>query len=270
MTAFNVMKGCRHGTLIYNKNDMYIGKSLELYGEFSEGEVELFRQVVKPGDTVLEIGANLGAHTLVLAQLAGESGRVYAFEPQRLLFQALAGNMAINSVTNVFAYQKAVGETTANIKVPMLNYEQEVNWGGLELGQWEQGEDVEQITVDSLPLNACHFIKIDVEGMELDVLKGAIATIGCFQPLLYVENDRTDKSLQLIRFLDGLGYDLYWHKPPLYNASNFFNNMENVFDSRKTDEHGREITIQMVSVNMLCLPKTKNIKVQGFEKVAVG
>jgi len=72
--------------MIYNKNDMYVGKSLELYGEFSEGEVDLFRQLVHQGDTVLEIGANLGAHTLVLAQLAGEGGCVYAFEPQRLVF----------------------------------------------------------------------------------------------------------------------------------------------------------------------------------------
>lgn len=254
--------------MIYNKNDMYIGKSLELYGEFSEGEVDLFRQVVRAGDTVLEIGANLGAHTLVLAQLAGKAGQVHAFEPQRLLFQTMAGNMAVNSVTNVYAYQKAVGEVPGHIKVPVLNYEQEVNWGGLELGKWEQGEEVEQITVDSLPLDACHFIKIDVEGMELDVLKGAKETISRFQPLLYVENDRADKAHELIRYLDGLGYDLYWHKPPLYNANNFFNNQENVFVVKNQDENGRELIV--ISVNMICLPKTKHINVQGFEKVAVG
>jgi len=268
VAEFNVVKSCRHGTIIYNKNDMYIGKSLELYGEFSEGEVDLFRQVVRPGNTILEIGANLGTHTIVLAQLAGIYGQVHAFEPQRLLFQTMAGNMAINSMTNVYAYQKAVGEVPGYIKVPVLNYEQEVNWGALELGKWEQGEEVEQITVDSLSLDACHFIKIDVEGMELDVLKGATKTISRFQPLLYVENDRADKSEQLIHYLDGLNYALYWHKPPLYNANNFFHNTENVFDGKKLDEQGREITVQLVSVNMLCLPK--NIDVQGFEKVAVG
>jgi len=97
-------------------------------------------------------------------------------------------------VTNVFAYQKAVGEAPGYIKVPVLDYHQEVNWGGLELGGWEQGAEVEQITVDSLSLTACHFIKVDVEGMELSVLKGAAQTIRRFEPLLYVENDRADKS----------------------------------------------------------------------------
>lgn len=270
MAGFNVIKSCRHGMMIYNKNDMYIGKSLDLYGEFSEGEVDLFRQIVGAGDTVLEIGANLGVHTLVLAQLAGNSGQVHAFEPQRLLFQTLAGNMAINSVTNVYAYQKAAGETNGHIKVPVLDCEQEINWGGLELGKWEQGEEVEQITVDSLSLDNCHFIKIDVEGMELAVLKGAAETIRRFQPLLYVENDRTDKAMQLIHYLDRLGYDLYWHKPPLYNTNNFFGNTENVFDEKKRDEQGREIVVQLISANMLCLPKAKNIKVVGFEKVTAG
>lgn len=81
MAEFNVVKECRHGKMIYNKNDMYIGRSLDRYGEYSEGEVDLFRQIVHQGDTVLEVGANLGAHTLALALLVGEGGCVHAFEP---------------------------------------------------------------------------------------------------------------------------------------------------------------------------------------------
>lgn len=219
---------------------------------------------------MLEIGANLGVYTLALAQLVGETGWVYAFEPQRLVFQTLAGNLAINSLTNVFAYQKAVGEAPSYIKVPVLDYSREVNWGGLELGDWEHGEEVEQITVDSLPLMACHFIKVDVEGMELNVLRGATKTIRRFQPLLYVENDRADKSQALIEYLDGLDYDLYWHKPPLYSDSNFFNNKDNVFLVKSLDEEGREFLSNVVSVNMLCLPRSKHINAQGFEKIAVG
>lgn len=270
MAEFNVIKECRYGKLIFNKNDMYIGKSLELYGEYSEGEIDLFRQIVHQGDTVLEVGANLGAHTLALAQLVGEGGRVHAFEPQRLVFQTLAGNLALNSVTNVFAYQKAVGEAPGCIMVPVLDYRQEVNWGGLELGGWEQGEEVEQITVDSLSLTACHFIKVDVEGMELSVLKGAAQTIRRFEPLLYVENDRADKSQALIDYLDELGYDLYWHKPPLYSESNYFGNKEDVFRQKRRDENGREVFLSVVSVNMLCLPRSRQINAQGFEKIIVG
>lgn len=270
MAEFNVVQACRHGKLIFNKNDMYIGKSLALYGEYSEGEVDLFRQIVHQGDTVLEVGANLGAHTLALAQMVGEGGCVHAFEPQRLVFQTLAGNMALNSVTNVFAYQKAVGEAPGSIKVPVLDCRREVNWGGLELGNWEQGEAVEQITVDSLALTACHFIKVDVEGMELSVLKGAAQTIRRFEPHLYVENDRADKSPALIAYLDELGYDLYWHKPPLYNERNYFGNKEDVFRQLRRDENGGEVYVTVVSLNMLCLPRARHINAQGFEKIDVG
>ncbi len=270
MADFNVVQACRHGKLIFNKNDIYIGKSLALYGEYSEGEVDLFRQIVHQGDTVLEVGANLGAHTLALAQLVGEGGCVHAFEPQRLVFQTLAGNLALNSVTNVFAYQKAVGEAPGRIMVPVLDYRREVNWGGLELGGWEQGEAVEQITIDSLSLTACHFIKVDVEGMELSVLKGARQTIRRFEPLLYVENDRADKAPTLIAYLDELGYDLYWHQPPLYSESNYFGNKEDVFRQLRRDENGGEVYLTVVSLNMLCLPRARHINPQGFEKIDVG
>ena len=59
---FNVLKTCRHGLMVYNRNDAYIGRSLDLYGEFSQGETELFQQVVGIGDVVIEVGANIGTH----------------------------------------------------------------------------------------------------------------------------------------------------------------------------------------------------------------
>src|SRR4029079_8558912 len=87
--GFNRLRVCKYGLVLYNVNDHYVGRSFELYGEFSEGEVELFKQVIRPGDAVLDIAANIGAHTLVFARLAGEQGSVWAFEPQRVPFQTL-------------------------------------------------------------------------------------------------------------------------------------------------------------------------------------
>ena len=66
---FNIVRQCRHGLMVFNRHDQFIGKALKVYGEYSEGEYDVFSQVVKPGDTVIEAGANLGAHTLGLAQL---------------------------------------------------------------------------------------------------------------------------------------------------------------------------------------------------------
>src|SRR5215831_3472721 len=102
-------KDCRHGTMIYLKRDQYIGRSLDLYGEFSEFEGEIFSQWLRPGQSVIEVGSNIGAHTLHLAKLVGPQGTVYAFEPQRLLFQLLCANVTLNERFNVRTYHGAVG-----------------------------------------------------------------------------------------------------------------------------------------------------------------
>ena len=67
--------------------------------------------------------------------------------------------------------------------------------------------------------------------------------IAKFSPSLYVENDRADRSAELIRFIDSLGYAMFWHRPPLFNPQNFLKHPENVFGN-------------IVSINMLCVPKT--------------
>ena len=59
---FNIVRQCRHGLMVFNRHDQFIGKALKVYGEYSEGEYDVFSQVVKPGDTVIEAGANLGIH----------------------------------------------------------------------------------------------------------------------------------------------------------------------------------------------------------------
>jgi FkbM family methyltransferase len=227
--------------MLYLVTDQYIGQSLDRYGEFSEGEQELFRRLVQPGWTIVEIGANMGAHTIPLARAVGFRGTVHAFEPQRVLFQFLCANIALNALGHVHAHQVALGRQVGTLVVPRLNYSVAQNFGGLELGRWQDGEPVPAATVDTLNLPACHFLKVDVEGMEEDVLVGAEHTIRRCQPLLYVENDREDKSADLIRYLLGLGYRLFWHVPALFNPRNYFGVAENIFG-------------KIVSVNMLGLP----------------
>ncbi|MCE9529024.1 MAG: FkbM family methyltransferase [Planctomycetales bacterium] len=244
----------RHGLTLYNKHDKYIGRSLELYGEFSQLEVELFEQVVRPGSVVVEAGANIGSHTVPLARLVGEAGRVHAFEPQRTVFQTLCANVALAGLTNVHCHYGTVGEAAGEIVVPPIDYRQENNFGGLALGEFKQGEKVPVVTIDSLHLAACHFLKADVEGMELAVLRGAKATIEKFKPILYVENDRQEKSAALVQQIRELGYKLYWHRPPLFNPGNYFENRENIFGS-------------VISANMLCIHSSVKASISGLKEV---
>ena len=72
MWHVNLCHDFRYGKIMYNQLDQYVGKSLRLYGEFSQGEADVFDQIVKPGHIVVEAGANIGSHTIHLAQLAGD------------------------------------------------------------------------------------------------------------------------------------------------------------------------------------------------------
>ena len=252
--GFNHLYRCRHGVMLFNHNDVYIGRSLELYGEWSEAEPELFRRFVRPGDVVVEAGANIGAHTLALAQQVGEAGTVYAFEPQRIAFQTLCANVALNSLTNIHCRQQALGAGPGEIVVPQLDLTRRGNFGRVSLGHHKNGETVPVVTIDSLELPRCRLIKVDVEGMEQSVLEGASATIQKYRPVLYVENDRRQHSAALIRCIMSLGYRLYWHYPPIFNEDNWSGNPTNAFG-------------KVVSVNMICVDADSDIRFEGLKPV---
>lgn len=250
-----LLKDCRHGKMLFLKRDEYIGRSLDVYGEFSEFEALLFSQIVRPGQTVVEVGANIGAHTVHLAKLVGSQGTVLAFEPQRLIFQILCANVAINEFFNVRTFQAGAGSAAGTLKVPPFDYTAAHNFGGISLQNAATGEDVPVIALDSLNLPSLHMLKIDVEGMEADVLSGARGLIARHRPFIYVENDRREKSEQLITLIGELGYDMWWHTPYLFNPDNFNKVSSNIFDT-------------VVSVNLVCIPKEFASNLKGFTKVS--
>jgi FkbM family methyltransferase len=253
--GFNELASCRGGLFLYNRHDVFVGASLRKYGEFSAGEAAIFRHLVVPGATVVEIGANIGAHTVDLSRLAGPTGLVHALEPQRLVFQTLCANLALNSCANVFARQAAAGAADGTLLVPALDPCATNNFGGLSLAASAHGETVPLITIDSLALPSCQMLKIDVEGMEAAVLQGAAATIARCRPLLYVENDRADRSAGLIGLLQSYRYRMFWHTPPLYEADNFRHDPENIFP-------------RVVSANMLCVPAESPVFPDIFREVS--
>ncbi|HLQ76162.1 MAG TPA: FkbM family methyltransferase, partial [Terriglobia bacterium] len=104
---YTVLKHCKHGYFLFNRNDQYIGRALDLYGEWCEHEITTLAQLVRPGDIVIDIGANIGTHTIALANMVTSSGAVIAVEAQRLIFNYLVANVAINNFVHVLCVNNA-------------------------------------------------------------------------------------------------------------------------------------------------------------------
>lgn len=228
LPGFGRCKRCRHGLMVFNTRDTHVGRSLDLYGEWVESELELLGPLLAPGDVVIDAGAHVGNHTVFFAGRVGPEGCVYAFEPQRRLFQILCANLALNGLTNVEAVHAAVGIAPGTMAVPNVDYAAPGNFGSVRL-DGGGSRQVAVMSIDSLGLTRCDAIKIDVEGMELAVLDGAAALIERTRPLLYVENNDRTRSGALIRRITGFGYHLFWHFSRYYNPNNFFANSHNAF-----------------------------------------
>ncbi len=250
--GFGRIRACRHGRMIYNPNDVYVGRSLDVYGEYSEAEAAFLRFLVRPGDVVVEAGANIGALTVVLAHAAGPEGWVVAYEPQRIVHQMLCTNVMLGGLTNVETRLAAVGSEPGSVDVPQLDPMQPDNFGGLALGGADGGLTVPIETIDALDLPRCRLIKADVEGMEGAVLAGATDTIARCRPFLYVENDRRDHSPALIRQIHALGYRAWWHLPVYFNPQNFRGATEDLFPG-------------MGAFNLFCAPRDLSITVAAQE-----
>jgi len=241
----NVIVKAKYGTCIVNDQDQYVGRAVIEYGEFSESEVDLFKQIIKPGMTVVDVGANYGIHTLVYAKIVGNEGQVYAFEPQRQVFNALCGTLALNNISNVIPICAAVG-TGSIVKYSYLDYSEFQNVGAYSFCDVTEGEDLPTVPL----IVPCHFLKIDVEGMELEVLKGAERMIRACKPIMYIEADRPAKNEEMFAFIRDLGYEIYWHAASFVNPNNFFENPVDLFPG-------------IASINVLCVPK--ETKVEGME-----
>lgn len=250
----NLVKKCRYGITIYNNNDEWVGRSFEKYGEYSESEVQVFRDFLKAGDAVLDVGANTGSHTIAFSRLVGPSGTVFAYEPERTNFNVLCGNVALNNIYNVFCFQKAVGSSSGLIDVPELDHTRTTNYGSISLkSDYSKANTypVPLITLDECNFIKVNLIKIDIEGMEKLALMGAEKTIKNCKPVLYVENDRDDNgnasmdgSKSLIEYIKSLNYIVYKHLAPLYSPYNYYNEKENVF----VNSDG----FQFLSINVFC------------------
>ena len=249
----------RHGLMLANRNDIYLGQALIQYGECCEKEVQLLSSLITRGGVVVEVGTNVGTHTIPLAKRSAEvGGEMVVFEPQPFIFQNLCANLALNGITNVRAWPWACGAEGGTVWFARPDYARTGNFGGVSMQRGTTSPNL--MPAPCVPLDSVlgesdvTLIKLDVEGFELAALQGATQVIRRCRPTLYVENDRADNSRELIEWLWAQEYRMWWHISPLYNEDNFRGKSENLYQN-------------VFSLNMLALPRESGITASGLAEV---
>lgn len=167
-------------------------KTFQAYGMnliHEEATTALFKKIVKPGDVVLDLGANIGYFSLLAARLVGKDGRVFAFEPEPTNFHYLTKNVILNNYTNLFGFQKAVSDKTGKTKLFICLYDsghhtinqydgiEENAHGRLTEKQWTE---IDTVALDEFledKTERVDVIKMDVEGADALALAGMRETL---------------------------------------------------------------------------------------------
>ena len=182
-------------------------------GVYELGTVTVLQDFLKQGDTFVDVGANIGWLSLVGAKKVGDKGKVLAFEPVPSTFKILNSNKDINHFNQIKLHQFALGNNEQEVTI----YPETENRGGASIlnHQSDKGIEIEVKRLDDLQLKSkVNVIKIDVEGFELDVLKGASDTIIKDKPKLIIEHsidrNNTAEQYEIYNWLVDLGiYKIY-------------------------------------------------------------
>lgn len=192
-----------------------IGYYMANYGHWALLEIKFLLDLISPEDTVVDVGAFIGTHTIPFAKKVND---VIAFEPQRIMSYYLSANVVLNNLSNVKVVNKAVGQHKTSMQIAAPDYSIDWNYGALSLDDALSAEfeyPHKELAFESIPVcilddevEVANLIKIDTEGYELRVLKGAAGLIESCQPLLFIEYQQNND--RLLDYLDNIRYTPYW------------------------------------------------------------
>jgi FkbM family methyltransferase len=224
MSYPNVLINSDYGSIIINMNDTVIGKHISQLGYWAKDDINLIKQLIdflltkKNTITFYDVGSNIGTHALAIGKTYGSKIKVRAFEAQRQVFNMLCGTVALNGLSNIYCHNLAVSDgSEVKIKIPLPNYDENNNFGGLELIQPLRSdnqsmvklnyEEIWTTTLDDFN-EEVDFIKMDIEGMEDKAFRGAKLILKNYRPICFIEILKTDVEflINLFKEMDYLGF----------------------------------------------------------------
>lgn len=195
------------GSLIYSGD----GDAQELLyhlhqDEWYRQDMAALRPLVAPGMTVVDVGANLGFFSLMIAPLLRPGGRIVALEPSRRTFRKLSATIARNGLGDVVT---AVNSGCAAAAGSATLRQVSASSGNATILATGDGEEIALTRLDDLGLDAVGLLKIDTEGYESEVLKGGTRLLGESRPMLFIElgGHYLEGTLEAVGLLTELGYE---------------------------------------------------------------
>ncbi len=211
------------GDLFWLDPSGYVGRCIVESGVFEPWSTKVVHALVKSGGTVLDVGANIGYYTVLLSRLAGRDGRILAFEPTANFRKILSMNIAVNNLNNVEVIPAGLSDKSQKLDIYLT-----VDTATLHPSDSKKETDrkndsnrevIELITLDDYirrnPLERIDFIKIDVDGHEPSILRGAWETLEKYHPVVLLEVNHVSyhragyAAWDLYREIKGKGWYVY-------------------------------------------------------------
>lgn len=221
----------RYGRMYVQRVDSVIGQSLRLYGEWAEHEIATVSRLLLDGPAIVDVGANIGTHTLAFAARFPRSP-ILAIEPQPLPYGLLTASALLNGYDNVHSFNLGACSDARVVRLSLDYSSIGWNMGAVSIPQSaaEAGHPVLMVALDELLHGRdVQFLKVDVEGMESEVLEGTIQTLRRCRPLVYLEVLDGHRAAMSAEQLAGLDYRLYWVETSAFNPANFNGVPENIW-----------------------------------------
>lgn len=172
-----------------NNPEAYVDKCIRETSVFEGYSTKAVKKLIKNGDIILDVGANIGYYSVIMSKLIGNDGKIYSFEPTKYFRDVLEVNLKINSITNVTVLSYGLSDFKKSLEI-------QIGSSSASLHNTSEKEDLLRETIElnvldevinELDINRIDFIKIDVDGHEPAFLKGALKTIEKYKPIVLLE-----------------------------------------------------------------------------------
>lgn len=235
----------RYGDFYIPVGEDLISNSLRVYGEWAQREIALLNAFIVPGQTVVDAGAYIGTHSRAFSERVGLNGTVYAFEPNPKSFTILQRNVKAAPLANIQSFNLGLGAQTEYLAIQLDENLHNCASASMTKAHHASVGTVQVQALDDRDVPVIHLLKVDVEGMELQLLLGAERTINRDRPLIFLEVNSLEGSQGFLPWATQHGYMAYGVNVEAFNPDNHAQTVVNIFGS------AREVGLLLIHADMV-------------------